>query len=136
MTAGLEVLNGERLLAKLDTLMQQSGGADVLEAAALAGAKPIENRWEDAMLEDPTTHLTGTYRRSVQTEVLERSPEAVTAGIGTDITDPPYPKFLEFGTSRMRARPKARPAFLEKKDEAVAQASKVFLAAIKKAAGR
>ena len=33
--------------------------------------------------------------------------------VSTDLTDPPYPLFLEYGTSRMQAYPIARPAFTE-----------------------
>lgn len=45
---------------------------------------------------------------------------ARTVIIGTDLTDPPYPYFLEYGTSRMPAYPAARPAFDETKDVALA----------------
>lgn len=38
---------------------------------------------------------------------------AHTAEVGTDLTDPPYPFFLEYGTSRMPAYPAARPAWDE-----------------------
>lgn len=40
--------------------------------------------------------------------------------VGTDLTDPPYPVFLEYGTSRMGARPSARPAFEQTKTTAIA----------------
>jgi len=43
----------------------------------------------------------------------------MTAAIGTDLIDPPYPFFLEYGTSRMPAYPSARPAFDEMKDVTV-----------------
>ncbi len=46
--------------------------------------------------------------------------------IGTNLTDPPYPFFLEFGTSRMSARPAGRPAFEEKKVAAIAAAASVL----------
>jgi hypothetical protein len=46
--------------------------------------------------------------------------EGYTAHVGTDLVDPPYPYFLEYGTSRMAARPSARPAFDEMKDTALA----------------
>jgi hypothetical protein len=42
-----------------------------------------------------------------------------TAMIGTDLTDPPYPFFLEFGTVRMPAYPAARPAWDEMKGTAL-----------------
>lgn len=48
------------------------------------------------------------------------------AVIFTDLTDPPYPFFLEYGTSRMPAYPAARPAFDEKKDEALGQVAEVL----------
>lgn len=44
---------------------------------------------------------------------------AVTAIIGTDIVNPPYPFFLEYGTSRMPAYPSARPAYDEMGDTAI-----------------
>jgi len=44
---------------------------------------------------------------------------SVEVTVGTDLVDPPYPYFLEFGTSRMSARPSARPAFEESKGQAI-----------------
>ena len=44
---------------------------------------------------------------------------AMTAVVGTDLTEPPYPYFLEYGTSRMPAYPAARPAFDEQADTAI-----------------
>lgn len=40
------------------------------------------------------------------------------ATIGTDITEPPYPYYLEYGTPKMAPHPSARPAFDENIDEA------------------
>jgi hypothetical protein len=42
-----------------------------------------------------------------------------TAFVGTDLVDPPYPFFLEYGTSKMPAYPAARPAWDEMGDTAV-----------------
>ncbi len=39
--------------------------------------------------------------------------QGAVARIGTNLTSPPYPFFLEYGTSRMPAYPTARPAFDE-----------------------
>ncbi|KAA3644556.1 MAG: hypothetical protein DWQ07_14145 [Chloroflexi bacterium] len=107
---------------------------EALRRAALAGALPIENEWKDLTLEDPTTYKTGTYRRSVHREVVGESDAAVDVAVGTDITDPPYPLFLEFGTSRMAARPKARPAYESKRKEAEKETQLAFAELILKAA--
>jgi hypothetical protein len=39
--------------------------------------------------------------------------------IGTDIIDPPYPWWLEIGTSKMAARPALTPAFEESEDDII-----------------
>jgi len=52
--------------------------------------------------------------------------EAMTAEIGTDLADPPYPFYLEYGTSKMPAYPSARPAFDEMKDTAIATTGDVL----------
>lgn len=38
--------------------------------------------------------------------------------VGTPLNDPPYPIYLETGTSKMKARPTLRPAVLENADKA------------------
>lgn len=48
------------------------------------------------------------------------------AYVGTNLTDPPYPYFLEYGTSRMPARPAARQAVDERKDAAARVASDII----------
>ena len=45
--------------------------------------------------------------------------------VGTNLDDPPYPYFLEFGTSRMFARPSARIAYEETKGTMVDTAADV-----------
>lgn len=39
--------------------------------------------------------------------------------VATDLRDPPYPLYLEYGTSRMKAYPIARPAFTENVETAL-----------------
>ena len=51
--------------------------------------------------------------------LCELAGQSAEATVGTNLVSPPYPYFLEFGTSRMAARPSARPAFDESKDEAI-----------------
>lgn len=106
------------------------GAQMALEVAALAGALPIVNRWKTLMYEsgaspppsepgEPPHVETGTYARSIHPETVLVIPGLVQVGIGSDISDPPYPEYLEFGTSRMEARPAARPAFDEAGQEAI-----------------
>lgn len=74
-------------------------------SALTAGALVAENRWKEL-----APVKTGTYRRSIHTvgKILGHAVEVI---VGTNLTEPPYPLFLEYGTSRMAARPSARPAF-------------------------
>jgi len=44
------------------------------------------------------------------------APGSLRAIIGTNITDPPYPAFIEFGTSKMPARPFLGPAMDSERD--------------------
>lgn len=62
----------------------------------------LEADWKDAVPVD-----TGTYRRSIHTEA-DATPS--TSVVGTNLTNPPYPQYLEYGTGRMAARPSARPS--------------------------
>lgn len=57
---------------------------------------------------------TGQMKRSIHPEVES----STVVKIGTDITDPPYPFFLEYGTSRMPPYSFLRPALDENKDKA------------------
>lgn len=65
-------------------------------------ALELEADWKDAAPVE-----TGTYRRSIHTET-DATPDS--SIVGTNLTNPPYPVYLEFGTGRMAARPSARPA--------------------------
>jgi hypothetical protein len=59
-------------------------------------------------------HIVGLPELQKALEALAKmGADAKTALIGTDLTDPPYPFFLEYGTSKMPAFPAARPAWDE-----------------------
>jgi len=86
-----------RDLRKLDPTKCQ----EVLFNGMEAGGIVIKNRWQQL-----APFKTGHYRRSIAV-VRERTRVV----IGTDIVDPPYPFWLEFGTRRMpKGKPSARPA--------------------------
>jgi hypothetical protein len=90
-----------------------------LQAALMAGGLLIENRWKQLIRE--RFFETGTYMRSVHMEPGEQHRGFAEVLLGTDIVDDPYPFYGEFGTSRMTARPTARPAMDEEGDNAFAQ---------------
>jgi len=79
---------------------------DMLLTSFEAGSVPLASKWKsDAPYE------TGAYRRSIQ--VVREAKRVV---VGTDITDPPYPLFLEFGTRQMPPHPSLRPALDSSQD--------------------
>jgi HK97 gp10 family phage protein len=115
MKKSVEIKGLDSLKSKLEKL---SAGvqASVTENSLTAGALKINNAWTDRISPENNNFRTGTYKRSVHTEY---NPGNRTAMIGTDISSPPYPLFLETGTSRgMTARPAMEPAFNESVDAA------------------
>jgi HK97 gp10 family phage protein len=51
---------------------------------------------------EPPRKQTGELQRSIQREVNASDQKA---RVGTNLNDPPYPRWLEFGTRKMAARP-------------------------------
>ena len=115
----------------------------MLEQALVAGALLVQNEWKTH-----TPYRTGTYRRSIHigghtdlapgfegTDIGKQSGSDSGASVivGTSITDPPYPIFLEKGTSKMVARSSCGPAFDAKKDAAVKEIGEAFKDLLKKA---
>lgn len=105
----VEIRGDDELVAKLKGLARKATPAQV-RAALMAGALPIQTA---AVQKAPV--LTGTLRRSIHTETAETSEGAV-ARVGTNVE---YGPAQEFGTSRMSGQPYLRPAYDEKKGEAL-----------------
>lgn len=57
----------------------------------------------------------GDLRRSITFEVEEHS-NSVKGKVGSTINNPPYPVYLEYGTSRMQPRPWLRPSIEKSED--------------------
>ena len=131
----VRIVGVESLSRKLHAL-ERPAQHDMLEKALVAGALLVQNEWKRR-----APYRSGTYRRSIhigghtdqasdfEGEDLGKQsagPDQAQVIIGTNITDPPYPKFLEEGTSRMAARPSAGPALEAKRAEAVEEAGEAF----------
>ena len=109
-----------RAFQKIDQLTQQR----YLEAAVNAGLQPINNQ---AIENAPK--VTTTLARSIHTEIVESRPTYCEGASGTNLD---YARRIELGyndtdslgrTYHQPAQPYLRPAFDEKKDEAVAEMS-------------
>lgn len=110
----------QQAFKKLDQLTQTR----YLEAAVMAGMLPIENR-----VIDLAPRLTSTYVRSIHHEITVSRPKYCEGTIGTNL---PYGMRLEFGFNdtdslgreyHQPAKPHWRPAFDEKRKEAVSEMS-------------
>lgn len=136
MRVRMKLVGGREVRAKVRSLGREVGRA--MATAAEAAALPLERRWK----ENVATYYarsgemgpggkrglveTGTYLRSIHHEVESSGPGGAVVLVGTDIVDPPYPFYLEFGTSRMRPKPTARPALDESGEEMRREFSESF----------
>jgi len=120
MATKVTIKGDDELVAKLKRLAGKATKAQA-RAALQAGALPIQTA---AVQKAPI--LTGTLRRSIHTETAETSDGAV-ARVGTNVE---YAPAQEFGTSRMRAQPYLRPAFDERKGEALRETARALEAMV------
>jgi HK97 gp10 family phage protein len=109
MATRVTVRGDDELVRKLQGLARKATPAQA-RAALMAGALPIQTSAAQKAAVD-----TGTLRRSIHTEAAETRDGAV-ARTGTNVE---YALAQEFGTSRMRGQPFMRPAYDEKKGEAL-----------------
>lgn len=113
MRVRMKLVGGREIRGKVRRLANQVEGA--MATATEAAALPLENAWKENIRAYPLIE-TGSYMRSVHHEVEESGAGHAVVLVGSDIVDPPYPFFLEFGTSRMEPKPTARPALDESQD--------------------
>ena len=105
-----EVNGLNELMRELSKAGDQAG--DLLEAAALAGGKVVEEQARDNAPREK-----GTLAKSITTGVVDKGQNMVEVGIGPGKKGW-YGRFSEHGTSREPARPWLFPAYEQKKEEA------------------
>lgn len=121
----------EQLLRRLENIRTRMSGPGLIGAARI-GAELIAVEWRllfraasaPSIAGLPPRILTGQYQESIDVRPDEQDETHCTYFIGPSITDPNYPRFLEFGTIDMPAHPIARPAYdisVEKAARAIAQ---------------
>jgi HK97 gp10 family phage protein len=120
----IKLKGSDQLLRALNALGDKVN--NVADAAVGSGAQLIVNEWKRL-----APYRTGTYRRSIVQEPGAKTKTLVTRLIGTLIQDPPYPYFLEFGTSKMPPHPSMRPAWDSKVDDAVKEIERALREALK-----
>lgn len=116
MATRVDVRGDGELVAKLKRLAAKATPAQA-RAALMAGGLPIQTA-----AAQKARVKTGTLRRSIHTETAETSDGAV-ARVGTNVE---YGPAQEFGTSRMSGQPYLRPAFDEKRGEALKEIERVL----------
>jgi len=115
--ATLEVKGMQELLDKLTKLGKK--GSRIENKAILAAAKPI---LDAAVSTNAFRDRTGKGRAGLKINRVKSKGDTKTVLIGIekgDISEIFYMKFLEFGTSKMSARPYLGPAYEAHKAEAI-----------------
>lgn len=116
MKSGADVDGVDELVRKLQGLARKATPGQA-RAALMAGGLVIQTAAV------PKARIkTGTLRRSIHTEAEETATGAV-ARVGTNVE---YAPAQEFGTSRMSGQPFMRPAYDERKSEAVREMARVL----------
>jgi len=126
-------------LSKLDVATVER----LANLALKSGGLVIANEWKRR-----APIKTGTYRRSIHVAgAAEKTPDfegteldepgdKLTVKIGTNIKEPPYPEFLEYGTSRMPPHPSAGPAMDATREEVLKEVGAVLAELVAKELGK
>lgn len=111
-------VNTSELDAKLKSMLGLASEGD-LKTALTAGATVILNQ---AKINTPV--LSGNLRRSERIGEFSHKNNSASIKVGTNVEYAPY---VEFGTIYQQAQPYLRPAFDEKKSEALLLAKQALL---------
>lgn len=118
-----KIQGSDELIDNLKKLGSNLSGA--LEAAATSGAMLIQNEAKDL-----APYRTGTLRRSIHTETVEKTSDSVTLKVGTDVV---YAAAQEFGIDdrNLPAHPFLRPAVDHNKEKLVDEIRKALSSIVK-----
>ncbi len=97
---------------------------DAAEGGVKSGAELMKNYAKDI-----APYLTGTFRRSIERDKVVVKGYKIMTSIGSNITDPPYPIWLEYGTSKMAAKPTFRRT-LNEQEKAFLEEVKNFISIV------
>ena len=115
--ATIELQGMQELMNRLTELGKR--GSRIENKALLAAAKPI---LDDAVATNVFTDKSGKGRAGLKISRVKTKGDTKTVLIGIekgDISEIFYMKFIEFGTSKMAARPFLQPAYERNKGEAI-----------------
>jgi len=126
----VDFVNMKEFEAQLQQL-SKAVGSNIIEAALTLGGLKIQDEWQK---EAPwKTH---TFQRSIHVEYQKLSDYSGAVLIGTNLTEPPYPRYLEFGTIHMAANPSGRRAWDQSIDRAKKEVIDVLNLTLAKAAAK
>lgn len=108
----VEIIGEKLLLAQLVKL-EDAVQKDSLEEAASAGATVVEEAAQENISED-----TGRAKEGIHQETYSKAKTKVEVDVAPEKKDF-YARFLEFGTSKMSAKPFMRPAIDDNEDKVV-----------------
>lgn len=117
------LLGSEVLTRKLNRI--KGGLSQLIADSLMVGAMPLNDRWKENIQQWPLVR-TGAYMRSVHVELVSQGPQSAEVMVGTNLVDPPYPYFLEFGTWAMTPKPVARNALDATYDDVVRESNRAF----------
>jgi HK97 gp10 family phage protein len=120
----IELSGMDEMLARLQKANNDVGA--IRKKAILAGAKVIQDEIIARAPED-----TGNLKRNIAvSEIQIDSDGAEYVDVGPTKGKAFYAKFLEFSTTKMKARPFVEPAFIAKRKEALAAMGEVVKEAV------
>jgi HK97 gp10 family phage protein len=133
VVTGYQVVGANAVIRALARLSDAAAEQTLVVAAQAAGIV-VQTEWKSLFRSQSDASYpgslprrqTGQYAQSIHVEIVEHDRTHAWVAIGPSIIDPPYPLFLEYGTSKMPAHPIARPAWDRSKARALKEMADVL----------